>query len=136
MLEIEDGVAAGRVGVVIGGRVDVSAAGGVGDFGLIPGDAHVAVGDVVGLIKVGAFFGDFNAAGLFGPAEIGFAAGIVDGHAIDEEPVIMKTGDGGRNRDGPRAVVAFGHVEGAFAQAALAAAGLELDFLSAGGAEA
>jgi hypothetical protein len=136
VLEIEDGIASGAVRLVVARHVDICAAGGVGDFGLIPGDADVAVRDILRPVEGDIFFGNFDAAGLLGPAEISFAAGIVDGDSVEEEPVVVEAGNGRRNGDGPCAIVAFGHVEWAFAQAVVVAAGLDLHFFRVGGAEA
>ena len=90
VLEIEDRVALGGGGVVVGRGVDEGAAPGFLNFGEVGLDTDGAVGHVLGGVEVAVGVGDVDGGEPFGDAEEGLGAGVVDGGAVDEDCVVVE----------------------------------------------
>jgi hypothetical protein len=106
------------------------------DLRVVPQRPHLAVGHVLRVVEVHTLLRDLDTAGLPAIAEVGLAAGVVDRHSIDDQPVVVEPRDGGRGGDRPGAVRPALHVEGPLAQPVVGPAGLELHLLGVRGLQA
>ena len=74
-----------------------------------------AVQDILDIVKIHSGFRNFDAAGLLVVPVVRLAPGIIHRHPIQYKPVVVKSGDGGRDGHAPHPVGALGHGKRAFA---------------------
>src|SRR6185312_17219805 len=90
VLQIQHWIALTGVLVVIGGCVDVAAAGGPGALGEIQGLAQLPVWDVLDGVEVRVLGGDLNSAAPSVGAEEELAARVRDVGTVDVDPVVVE----------------------------------------------
>ena len=111
MLQDQHRVARLRTCVVTGRSIDQAPPPLSRDLGEVPFLADLTMGNLLHFIEVDTRFRYFDPAGFFAVAEVGLAAGVVDLHTLQHEPIVMKAWDGRWSLHGPDTVVALGHRE-------------------------
>src|SRR5205823_5581194 len=107
VLQVEHRVPRTRAGVVTGRSVDERPPRRSGGPAVIPEGPHLAMRNVLRVIEIDSLFRDFHTAGGLAVSKVRLARGVVDGHTVDDQPVVVEAGDGWRRGDGPDAVVAL-----------------------------
>src|SRR2546421_10951631 len=116
VLQNEYRVAAFRVFLVLGRRVDERAAPLAGGLRQIPLFAHLTVRNVRDGVELDTGLRHFYSTGFPAIAEVRPARRIVDGDAVENEPIIVKSGNHSRDGYTPDPVGSFGHGERPFPQ--------------------
>ena len=111
VLKIKHRIAHLDLRVVTGRQVKDGMPPTAGDLGEIPDLPHGAVGNILRQIVVCPWFGNLNATCVSAASVEGMASRIVHVHSVDDEVVVMETGDKRRSSGRPEPVGALHHVE-------------------------
>ena len=107
VLQIQHGVSRAGVIIVVGRRVDKTAARGVGAPGRVKDLAELAMRNVLERVGVLVLGRDLDGAAPAAGSEVGLAAGVRDLGAIDVDPIVMKSLIQGARGANPGAVLAL-----------------------------